>query len=303
MEIKDKLNILEGNEAGTSTAMDQETEIGLNNASKPTEEEEQNAGIQNNTETQSDLGPNSIQDPENNTYPGPEQREEIGLDQGAEQEPESDIPEAQNITEDEEDLGIAETSATEPTFTQSQVDEIAGKVRKETREKVTKDFFQRYGVNSAEELDNLFGDAQRFETIKGQYDEEKKAWADQDAARGQELTELKESVALLSSGIDRNRYEDAKFILRGKGLEVTAENIEAELATHPEWKSEASKEQPHIAEAGEQQMPFRKIEQEQQIPQKPKPATTLNVLGNEIAPQSKAPELSDYEKAMKMFKV
>lgn len=300
MEIKDKLNILEGNEAGTSTAMDQETEIGLNNASKPTEEEEQNAGIQNNTETQSDLGPNSIPNPEENALPNPEQETDPAS------APENDLNDSSNggnETETGEEDGIAETSATEPTFTQSQVDEIAGKVRKETREKVTKDFFQRYGVNSAEELDNLFGDAQRFETIKGQYDEEKKAWADQDAARGQELTELKESVALLSSGIDRNRYEDAKFILRGKGLEVTAENIEAELATHPEWKSEASKEQPHIAEAGEQQMPFRKIEQEQQIPQKPKPATTLNVLGNEIAPQSKAPELSDYEKAMKMFKV
>lgn len=300
MEIKNKLNILEGNEAGTSTAMDQEEEFGLNNAPQPTEEQEEHAGIQNET---SDLGPSSIQDPENNTYPSPEQGEELGLEPGAEQEPESDIPEAQNITEDEENLGIAETSATEPMFTQSQVDEIAGKVRKETRDKVTKDFFQRYGVNSADELDNLFGDAQRFETIRGEFDEEKKAWSQADLDRQNQINELKESVALLSSGIDKNRYEDAKFILRGKGLEVTAENIEAELATHPEWKAEASKEPPYVAEAGDQQMPFRKIEQPEQLPQKPKPATTLNVLGNETAPQSKAPELSDYEKAMKMFKV
>lgn len=300
MEIKNKLNNLEGNEAGTSTAMDQEEEIGLNNAAQPTVEEQENANIQNET---SDLGPSSIQDPENNTYPSPVQEpEQVDQIQNPETtDIESSIPQAQNEEELDENIGIAETSATEPMFTQSQVDEIAGKVRKETRDKVTKDFFQRYGVNSADELDNLFGDAQRFETIRGEFDEEKKAWSQADIERQNQINELKESVALLSSGIDKNRYEDAKFILRGKGLEVSAENIEAELATHPEWKSEANAEPPHIAEANEQQMPFRKIAQPQEAPQKP--ATTLNVLGNEAAPEAKSPELSDYQKAMNLFKV
>ena len=293
MEIKEKKDILEGNLAGTSPATDEDEEIGLNNAAEPTEEEMENAGIVNE---QSDLEqePMAESDPGQETDPNPEQGEE---------QVQAQDEHALTETEDEEELGIAETSATEPMFTQSQVDEIAGKVRKETREKVTKDFFLRYGVNSADELDNLFGDAQRFETIKGQYDEDKKAWNEADAARSQELNELKESVALLSSGIDRNRYEDAKFILRGKGLDVTVENIEAELATHPEWKAEAEKEPPLMAEAGGQQMPFRKAPQAQELPQPPKPATTISVLGNEAAPQAKGPELSDYEKAMKMFKV
>ena len=296
MEIKEKKDILEGNLAGTSPAEDEEEEIGLNNASVPTEEEEQNAGIVN-----SDTEPKPESESEQENAPDPEQGTELSAE--PEQQVEAQDEHAITETGDEEELGIAETSATEPMFTQSQVDEIAGKVRKETREKVTKDIFLRYGVNSADELDNLFGDAQRFETIKGQYDEEKKAWNDADAQRTQELNELKESVALLSSGIDRNRYEDAKFILRGKGLDVTVENIEAELATHPEWKAEAQKEPPLMAEAGGQQMPFKKVLQPQEAPQAPKPATTLNVLGNEAAPQAKGPELSEYEQAMKMFKV
>ena len=302
MEIKEKIltEQLEGNEAGTSTAMDQEQGIGLNNAPTPTPEEQANANIVNET---SDLG--TGQEPTSN----PEQQLPNPGEQLPNPEPqpsENDLNENSNGgdgTEAGEEDGIAETSATEPTFTQSQVDEIAGKVRKETREKVTKDFFQRYGVNSAEELDNLFGDAQRFETIKGQYDEEKKAWNQVEQERAQQLNELKESVALLSSGIDKNRYEDAKFILRGKGLEVTAENIEAELATHPEWKALANEEPPHIAEAGGQQMPFRKVQQPTDASHIPQPATSINVLGNEAAPVSKGPELSDYEKAMKMFKV
>ena len=284
MEIKkQQTEILEGNLAGTSPATEEDEEIGLNNATVPTEEEEQNAGIVNDTE------PMAESEPEQETNPDPEQVQ-------------AQDEHALTETEDEEELGIAETSATEPMFTQSQVDEIAGKVRKETREKVTKDFFQRYGVNSADELDNLFGDAQRFETIKGQYDEEKAAWSQADAARAQELNELKESVALLSSGIDRNRYEDAKFILRGKGLDVTVENIESELATHPEWKLEANAEPPHVSEANGQQMPFRKAPV-QEVAQQPKPATTISVLGNEVSSQQRGPELSDYEKAMQMFKV
>jgi len=291
MEIKLKKDILEGNPAGTSPAEDEGEEIGLNNASVPTSEQEEDAGIVNETEeVLSDTEPMAEPESEQENIPDPEQVE-------------AQDEHALTETGDEEELGIAETSATEPMFTQSQVDEIAGKVRKETREKVTKDIFLRYGVNSADELDNLFGDAQRFETIKGQYDEDKAAWTEQDKARSQELNELKESVALLSSGIDRNRYEDAKFILRGKGLDVTVENIEAELATHPEWKAEANEEPPLMAEAGGQQMPFRKVPQPQETPLPPKPATTLNVLGNEAAPQAKGPELSDYEKAMKMFKV
>ena len=283
MELKQILKEhLEGNPAGTSTATETEEEIGLNNTTEPTPEEMENAGIEDE----------AAQEPGSEPVPEQELEPEI----------ESDNLNAQDETMLDDELNIAETSATEPMFTQSQVDEIAGKVRKETREKVTKDIFQRYGVNTSDELDDLFGDAQRFITAKEDFDTERKAWTEADSARENELRELRESVALLSSGIDRNRYEDAKFILRGKGLDVTVENIEAELATHPEWKAEANAPTPVIAEAEGQQMPFRKAQpQEPSLP--PKPATTLNVLGNEAAPQAKAPELSDYEKAMKMFKV
>lgn len=301
MEIKKILQEhLEGNLDGTSPSLEGEEpneEIGLNNTTQPTLEEEEDAGIENEAtqEPISEDGSDPTLEELSNELPNQEQ--------GLNEDIESDIPQAQDDTALDDEVGIAETAATEPTFTQSQVDEIAGKVRKETREKVTKDFFQRYGVNSADELDDLFGDAQRFITAKDDFDAERKSWTEADAARENELRELRESVALLSSGIDRNRYEDAKFILKGKGLDVTVENIEAELATHPEWKEQAKQEPPLVTEAEGQQMPFRRIAQPQEAPHNPKPATTLNVLGNEASPQAKAPELSDYEKAMKMFKV
>ena len=299
MEIKNPNKLLEqeeGNLAGTSPAIDEDEieneqeEVNLSNTTVPTPEEEENAGI----ETQVDEATQE-----------PVQEAEVDIEQ-TEISPEPGETFGDGATEPgtiDEATGISEGLATK-TFTQSQVDEIAGKIRKETREKVTKSFFDRYGVNSEEELDDLFGDAQRYTTVQDMYDAEKKTWAEADTARNAELASLKESVALLESGIDRNRYEDAKFILKGKGLEVTVENINKELSTHPEWK--ATNDISPVSSPNPTH-PFRKLPQ-------PAPGsvptsgagneapTQINVLGNNGS-DNPEPELSDRERAMKLFKV
>jgi hypothetical protein len=137
--------------------------------------------------------------------------------------------------EPEENMFSIDSPATK-TFTQSQVDEIAGKTRFETREKTFRYIYGRYGVNSEEELDELVGRGQRFELLQEEFDTSKKDWDNHNMLRDKELADIKEQVALMQSGIDSNRYEDAKFILKGKGLDISLENIEKELGTHPEWK-------------------------------------------------------------------
>lgn len=283
MELKKpQTEKLEGIDAATSTADDvqEEQRVELNNNTVPTTEEEENANIVSDTSIPTPEAEDIVEETQSEPELEPEEEQELGQESSINPE-----------------LGIAEGSATETTFTQSQVDEIAGKVRKETREKVTKDFFSRYGVNSADELDDLFGNAQRFDTLQDTYNGDKKAWSEADAARNQEIAELRESVALLSSGIDKNRYEDAKFILKGKGLEVTPENIEAELATHPEWKANLE-----VGNDLEQELPFRKKMGGGEDLQPQGPATNISVLGN-TSTEEPTPELTDYEKAMKMFKV
>lgn len=225
--------------------------VELNNASEPTEEEEADAGF--------------ITEPETPT-------------------PEVTETEPGNL---EPELGLADASATK-TFTQEQVDQIAGKARQEGREKALRDTYARYGVNSEEELDDLFGDAQRLATAQEEMESKERAWKEADDARNSELTEVKERIALLESGIDKNRFEDAKFILRGKGLEVTVENIEQELATHPEWKKAEATPAPTPA------IPFKKKEE---------PGTQISVLGNEAANEVQDPEITERERAMKLFKV
>ena len=290
-------------DAGTSTAAPEEeegTEVNLSNAAEPTLEEQENATVTNITEEEpSDTSepeaepgedPNPVDGTEPGVNPNPDEAEpETPVESNTESDPNSIDPET----------GIAEAQATK-TFSQSQVDEIAGKVRKETREKVLKDTLSRYGVNTMEELDDLMADAQRFATSRDEFTEKENSWKQADEARSQELVSVKERVALLESGIDRNRFEDARLILRGKGLEVTAENIEAELATHPEWKKQEIAPTP-VEQAG---LPFAKSANPAPASNPKEAPTTIAVptLGNNSA-DNPQPELSERERALRMFKV
>lgn len=141
----------------------------------------------------------------------------------------------------EEQEGVTRTPETaEKTFTQEQVNELVGRARKEGRESALRDlenqlneareesrkgFLDRYGVESEEEMDNLFGKGQQYDTI-----------SEENSTYGNTIKEKDAEIALLRSKIPSNRHSDVKAILGAKGLEVTPENIEMELATHPEWQ-------------------------------------------------------------------
>ena len=179
----------------------------------------------------------------------------------------------------------------EPKFTQSQVNDLVGKTRMETREQTYRAIYGRYGVDDEAGMDELVGNAQRYETVRGEYDEARKSWEQADVAKNNELTEVKEHVALLESGIVRERFDDAKAILKAKGLEVTVENINNEIATHPEWKG---------TKAEEPNPNFRPdLNKEPQTT--PTPESTIKVLGNDGS-SAKPTELTEEEQAMALFK-
>jgi hypothetical protein len=160
---------------------------------------------------------------------------EVEGDDLIEEEPEV-VTETEEVQAEPTDNPFSTDFQATKTFTQSQVDEIAGKTRVDTRDKTFRYIYGRYGVNNEDELDELVGKGQRFELLQEEYDNEKREWNNHNSARDAELSSIKEQIALMQSGIDSNRYEDAKFILKGKGLDITSENIERELGTHPEWK-------------------------------------------------------------------
>ncbi len=172
-------------------------------------------------------------------------------------------------------------------FTQEEVNDLMGHVRAETRDRTLKYIYGRYGVEDEGGLDDLVGNAQRYDTLKEESDANAVAWEQEKSNFTSEFEELKEKLALMESGIDKERYEDAKFIIKGKGQPLTVESITAELATHPEWKKQEEKKV-YTPEEPAQPQPQIKI------PEVP------NVLGNENV-GSKAPQQSEEDLTMEKY--
>lgn len=125
----------------------------------------------------------------------------------------------------ENEVGPREPS--EKTFTQSQVNELVGRVRQEAREAAMKQLLERYGVDTEDNLNTMFGNGQRYELLDENY-------RGLETRYGDAMTEN----ALLKSQIVPGRWDDVKAILNSKGLEITPDNIAVEMQTHPEWKGE-----------------------------------------------------------------
>lgn len=221
----------------------------------------------------------------------------INLDSTTGTEPisdmQTDVPAETEAVETEETETDTEIPSAEKLFTQSQVNDLVGKTRMETREQTYRAIYGRYGVNDEIGMDELVGNAQMYETVRGEYDEAKKGWEETNASRDAELAKVKEHVALLESGIDKSRFDDAKAIIKAKGLEVTAENIQNELATHPEWNGSINKE-----DINPNFRPNPNLKPQTTT----SPESTIKVLGNEG--NSDTGGMSEEEYAMKkLFKL
>lgn len=264
------------------TSPSSEGGVQLNNSPVPTPEEVKEASDLSVDNQQP--GVSAEAEPKVTATPATEPQEPV-QESGAPTATENVEPSAEPVQE--------EPQTAEKLFTQSQVNDLVGKTRMETREQTYRAVYGRYGVNDEAGMDELVGNAQRYETVRGEYDEAKKGWETTDAARNAELMEVKEHVALLESGIDRERFDDAKAIIKAKGLEITVENIQNELATHPEWKgTKAEAVNPN----------FRPDPQGQPQPITPAPESTIKVLGNEGSPD--AGGMSEEEYALKkLFKI
>lgn len=115
-------------------------------------------------------------------------------------------------------------SAPAPMFTQEQVNELVGRARQEGRKSAAQELFKRYGVESDDELNDLFGKGQSYEVLNDDYQ-----------TQSGEFRRISAENALLKSKVPENRWEDVMLILTGKGLDITPDNIMAMSETHPEW--------------------------------------------------------------------
>ena len=163
----------------------------------------------------------------------------------------------------------------EKMLTQSQVNELVGRARQEGRESAMRELYGRYGVSSDEEMNDVFGRGQTYAALDDEYNKQKESMA-----------QLMTENALLKSNIDAARWDDVKYILKGKGYEVTPENIEAEIASHPEWRT-VTPTPTAVAAAADQNQPQPQQQQAQQ------PPTVLRRLGSEATVKDDSAETEE----------
>ena len=175
----------------------------------------------------------------------------------------------------------------EKMLTQSQVNELVGRARQEGRESALKELYGRYGVSGDSELNDVFGRGQAYLTL----DDDFKAEQSSNKA-------LLAENALLKTKVDESRWEDIKAILGSKNMDITPENIEAEIPTHPEWRQTVAVQQQSQVQAQPQQDSL------QPQPQQPQQQAVLRKLGSESTAKNGGngdDEESEKEQAMKLF--
>lgn len=198
---------------------------------------------------------------------------------GDESEPEPEAAEPQQEPQPQQ-------QPMEKMLTQSQVNELVGRARQEGRESALKELYGRYGVSGDSELNDVFGRGQAYLTL----DDDFKAEQSSNKA-------LLAENALLKTKVDESRWEDIKAILGSKNMDITPENIEAEIPTHPEWRQTVSVQQQ------QQVQPQQDSLQPQAQPQQPQQAV-LRKLGSESTAKNGGngdDEESEKEQAMKLF--
>lgn len=179
-----------------------------------------------------------------------------------------------------------EETRTEKMLTQSQVNELVGRARQEGRDSAMRELLERYGVGTDSELNDVFGKGQIYDDLSSEFENQ-----------GNSYKSVMAENALLKSHIDESRWEDVKLILGGKGLDVNTENIEAMIATHPEWRAAVTGTEnglkpltPEMAENMSKIIPDNTESRE--------PAAVLRKLGNEPSPDK---GVSEEEHVRKLF--
>lgn len=175
----------------------------------------------------------------------------------------------------------------EKMLTQSQVNELVGRARQEGRESALKELYGRYGVSGDSELNDVFGRGQAYLTL----DDDFKAEQSSNKA-------LLAENALLKTKVDESRWEDIKAILGSKNMDITPENIEAEIPTHPEWRQMAAAAQP------QQQPQAQPQPQQDSLQPQPQQQAVLRKLGSESTAKNGEngdDEESEKEQAMRLF--
>lgn len=204
-------------------------------------------------------------------------------DQSAEDEGELELSDNE-VEESPSDESDTSATSAEKMLTQSQVNEIAARAREEGRRSAMRELLERYGVGAEDELNDVFGKGQAYDGLNDDYESSQIGYK-----------QVMAENALLKTRIDPARWEDVRLILGGSNMDVTPENIELMLPSHPEWRNEIAAESAipstQVGEAELQQIANNS--QKRQI-------ATLRKLGSEPEVKDNT-DMEEEERAMKLY--
>ena len=207
-------------------------------------------------------------------------------DQSAEDEGELGSELSDNEVEESPSEEIVEddNSGKEKMLTQSQVNEIAARAREEGRRSAMRELLERYGVGAEDELNDVFGKGQAYDGLNDDYESSQIGYK-----------QVMAENALLKTRIDPARWEDVRLILGGSNMDVTPENIELMLPSHPEWRNEIAAESAiPSTQVGETELQqIANNSQKRQI-------ATLRKLGSEPEVKDNT-DMEEEERAMKLY--
>ncbi len=140
-------------------------------------------------------------------------------------------PEIESEPEEISETETAEVETNEPElpisdkiFSQEEANALIGKARAEGRQSATNEILERFGVNSIEEIGDIIGKAQQFDYISEEY-----------SKANQELGEYRVKDTLTNANVLPEMFDDIKYYMKGKGVDITPESLGLELETHPNW--------------------------------------------------------------------
>lgn len=249
--------------------------------------EEEKKRLNESSEASSEVTNEPEAEPQAADNPQPEAAEPAVSEDGNGDESVPEPEAEQQPQEEEEQEQPQQQQPMEKMLTQSQVNELVGRARQEGRESALRELYGRYGVSGDSELNDVFGRGQAYVTL----DDDFKAEQSSNKA-------LLAENALLKTKVDESRWEDIKAILGSKNMDITPENIEAEIPTHPEWRQMAAAAQP-------QQQPQAQPQQDSllqgQAQPQPQQQAVLRKLGSESTAKDGDDDESEQERAMKLF--
>lgn len=116
-------------------------------------------------------------------------------------------------------------------FTQEEVNKLVGNARMEGRQSAINELVKTYGMDKIEDLGDIVGKSQQFDFISDEYNK-----------ANNELGAYRTKEILSNAKIIPSKFDDVKYYMKGKGIEITPQSILEELGSHPEWCSQVRDE-------------------------------------------------------------